>query len=934
MSLYTRIIDLQKMNQAWDHVRKNKPAAGVDNVTCDMFEEGKREYLKQLQLDLSSHTYEPLPVRNVVIYKGEKSRTIALYAMRDKVVQQSVAREMNKIFDGRFTESTFAYRNNKSALVALDWINDAIQTGQYQAVLKVDIQHFFDSIQWNKLEQKLKKVIQEEDVLWLIRANSITRVLTDDGELVERTRGIHQGSGIAPVLSNIYLMDFDRWLKERSAFFIRYSDDILILGKTKEELMELLSEIRMQLDKEGLAINEKKTVCAELETGVEFLGHFFNSKGKSVPEKAKENLKERLEIMWLTSGMTFDEKIKKTLEIIGGWEQYFRDKREISSVFEYAALVAGSHKRSECMDSLIQMRPSIKNIYKDVAVFLADIWKQHNHPEMELYEYEDFYELEHKNMWQEPGVLVNELIAAYRLVMIQETAEHATELMQIYTDLQMFEKAAFWQEKCQEYEQRKADYERPLIQEGMSDTQNPLIMNKGTAARILKVFAGREDIYSLESLAAGGKRMAETQLLPLTEQQVTSHLEGNTTIGTFIQRPNSTVKFIVIDVDVSKRVLIQYDRSTPEFKEYLKKAGEKAKEIVKLYRNWGLEAYVEYSGCRGFHVWLLFTEWIPVRYANMFTELLERKISTDPDITIEYFPNKTRLKPGKNGQCMKLPFGRHIRTGEVSRFLDEDGNYVQDVNAFIDGLARFQLAAIKKVLAANADYKDTGNKSVELDPEVFGKVPDTIKKVLDNCNLMKYLCQKASKTGYLSQFERLSLLYVFGHMGEEGHEFIHMIMGMTLNYQYQVTQKFIHKVPDKPISCVKLRDQYKSITAEYGCSCNFKRSKNCYPSPVLHAISLSVESSNEITIPTSRTLTKENEIKVMAELNIHKKAEELAGKILDLKKQRRRLDSNIRKIENDLSKIYDAENIDCLEIEMGLLVRRKKDDGYEWVIEI
>lgn len=60
---------------------------------------------------------------------------------------------------------------------------------------------------------------------------------------------------------------------------------------------------------------------------------------------------------------------------------------------------------------------------------------------------------------------------------------------------------------------------------------------------------------------------------------------------------------------------------------------------------------------------------------------------------------------------------------------------------------------------------------------------------------------KAATTGYLSHFERLSVLYVFGHMGDEGKEFVHTVMGFTLNYQYSITQKFITKLPEKPVLC-------------------------------------------------------------------------------------------------------------------------------------
>lgn len=86
-------------------------------------------------------------------------------------------------------------------------------------------------------------------------------------------------------------------------------------------------------------------------------------------------------------------------------------------------------------------------------------------------------------------------------------------------------------------------------------------------------------------------------------------------------------------------------------------------------------------------------------------------------------------------------------------------------------------------------------------------------------------------------------------------------MSLTLNYQYNVTEKHIRKIPEKPVSCIKLRSQYKQITAEYGCSCNFKCSQNCYPSPVLHVIALSNDVEPNITIPTSRTINEESKRK-------------------------------------------------------------------------
>ena len=155
-----------------------------------------------------------------------------------------------------------------------------------------------------------------------------------------------------------------------------------------------------------------------------------------------------------------------------------------------------------------------------------------------------------------------------------------------------------------------------------------------------------------------------------------------------------------------------------------------------------------------------------------------------------------------------------------------------------------------------------------------------------------------------------------------------------MNYKFNVTEDFIRKIPEKPISCVKLRDQYKQLTAEIGCTCNFKRNKNCYPSPVLHAISLSDDLQSDITLPSSKTLTKENESKVKAEMNIYSKAQDIVNKILELKKQKRSIDKTVNRYEKELGDIFDKQGIDELELEVGIMRRRKTDCGVEWIIEI
>lgn len=252
MSIYSKIIDLQKLGQAWERVRRNKPAAGVDNVTYEQFDTGKREELRQLNIELKNHSYKAMPVKRVMLYKGENAREIALYSMRDKVVQQSLASELNKLYDSRFSAQTFAYRNNRSSLDAVNAIEEEICQRKYTWALKIDIAHFFDEIDWKKLKTILEKEIKEEDVIFLIEENTKSVMLEDSGELTEKRRGIYQGSGISPVISNVYMMEFDQWMADLDGYFVRYSDDMLLLGDSKEKLLGFLNEIKVRLGKLGL----------------------------------------------------------------------------------------------------------------------------------------------------------------------------------------------------------------------------------------------------------------------------------------------------------------------------------------------------------------------------------------------------------------------------------------------------------------------------------------------------------------------------------------------------------------------------------------------------------------------------------------------------------------------------------------------------------
>ena len=87
-------------------------------------------------------------------------------------------------------------------------------------------------------------------------------------------------------------------------------------------------------------------------------------------------------------------------------------------------------------------------------------------------------------------------------------------------------------------------------------------------------------------------------------------------------------------------------------------------------------------------------------------------------------------------------------------------------------------------------------------------------------------------------------------------------------------------------------------------------------------------------MPVSKTIHTDKQKIMKTEISASSRAQEIAGKMMELRKQKRNLDRTLMKCEQELSEIFDDSNTDSMEIKMGLLVRRKTNERTEWVIEL
>jgi CRISPR-associated endonuclease Cas1/group II intron reverse transcriptase/maturase len=322
--LFQRLTNPQELERAWSDVLAHYPK---DHVPQELrtFDRKRGGEIQRLAAALRGRTFIPEPASLIFIRKPnhpEERRPITLIRPEDRIVLTALNRLLTPLFERQFLAQSYAYRPGKGAWTAIERVTKCLRQGLVR-IASGDIDDFFSNIDRDHVLRDVRQTVFENPILDLLETY-LHIGIARDFELVDSGRGVGQGSPLSPLLSNIALTGFDRFLNQSGVEWVRYADNFLLLGTEPVQVKDTFERAEAFLSMNcGLLLNAESRSFTSEDNGFEFLGFWFqNGRRTMTPQKLNQKRLKMAEIL-RQNPSNIKDAVRDLSETVAGWRAYY-----------------------------------------------------------------------------------------------------------------------------------------------------------------------------------------------------------------------------------------------------------------------------------------------------------------------------------------------------------------------------------------------------------------------------------------------------------------------------------------------------------------------------------------------------------------------------------------------------------------------------------
>jgi group II intron reverse transcriptase/maturase len=818
------IAHVERLRLAWDRVQKRAAGPGIDRMTVDDYAVGLEARLTALAMRLANGSWRASPGRRVEL-ADDPDRPIVVSVVEDRIVQRALVDALTPAYEARLTEAARAYRPGLGLQATYARVDRWLAEGRRWFV-RTDITQFFESVDRSRLLGQMTADGVDAATLRIVR-ELLRAGLVEGRTWHDPEGGLPQGSALSPLLSNVYLRGLDDAMLAAGHAYLRYADDILLLGGDEATVGDAATLLGALIDQLGLRLNRRKTQRGHLRDAFVYLGMRFDATGRRVAASVVAALAGRAAQL-AAAPRPFHPLADLMDEALHEYGPRVQDWSSALSLVAAAVFREVRQRTFAHLPRLASRRLDIartERLPPEVHVMLAEAWAQIDDPACDAARLVDAAAAAVQSLPEESR---DRLAAALRLParLLGALAASPDRLHETLARSGATRLAAAARAIAE-----------PVAPTRVSEVGVPLVPDEAQLSRLLARLKGRGGVHVAEQLDPDAHWSPRTISGSLTEAAMRDHFAGARRFGLHVVDDGERVHLATLESRVRRDVIVpaaghggEASSTADTLRAWEHRVHDDAVALSTAARKHGLNSVLEAPGRFHRRLWFFFDSPVALRHAHALLRLIDEWAGPATEGVVRApTPPADRLRHAP-GPMILLPLGRHPRTREWSRLIRHDG---EASDRPLDTLVGAAAVDTRRVIELTCRLPTPPEDARPAMP----RLPPHATRILEGCAVLRALATKGQKLGALEPMERATVLESIGHLPPAEVIPTLRVFLPAVDQSDDAIRRRVEKRPACPVSCARIRHRHAALSLEVGCECAFVGLRDgAYPTPLLHGL--------------------------------------------------------------------------------------------------